>query len=101
MGFNKISGQAANSPMLPIALPAGSVFMLPVGQGVIGGFGGVSSPQLGTNNPLTGQFLLQLGAYTNLQQYDAGMNYWQTVNVAPMSQVTVSSDGANYRIANS
>jgi hypothetical protein len=101
MGFNKISGQANNPPMLNMGMPAGSYFNLPVGQGIVGGFGGVLSPQLATNNPMTGQFLLQLGQYTNLQQYDQGTNCWQTVQVAPYQQVTVSSDGANYRVVNS
>jgi hypothetical protein len=101
MGFNQISAQTNKPPMLNVGMPAGSIFNLPVGQGVVGGFGGVLSPQLATNNPLTGQFLLQLGQYTNLQQYDAGTNNWQCVQVSPYSQVSVSSDGANYRVVNS
>jgi hypothetical protein len=101
MGFNKISGQSANPPMLNVGMAAGAMMMLPVGQGVVGGFGGVLSPQLATNNPLTGQFLLQLGQYTNLQQYDQGTNNWQCVQVSPYSQVTISSDGTNYRVVNS
>ena len=101
MPFNKISGQSNTPPMLNIGMPAGSFFNLPVGQGVVGAFGGVLSPQIATNNPVTGQFLLQLGQYTNLQQYDQGTNNWQCVQVTPYSQVTVSSDGTNYRIVNS
>jgi hypothetical protein len=101
MPFNKISGQAAIPPMLNVGMPAGSYFYLPVGQGIVGGFGGVLSPQIATNNPLTGQYLLQLGQYTNLQQYDQGTNNWQCVQVTPYSQVTVSSDGTNYRVTNS
>jgi len=101
MGFAKISGQAFNPPMLNIGMPAGSYFTLPVGQGVVGGFGGVTSPQLATNNSLTGQYLLQLGQYTNLQQYDQGTNNWQTVQVAPYALFPVSSDGVNYRVVNS
>jgi hypothetical protein len=101
MGFNKISGQAAIPPMANIGMPAGSFWMLPVGQGLVGAYGGILSPQIGTNNPMTGQFLLQLGQYTNLQQYDQGTNNWQCVQVTPYQQVTVSSDGTNYRVVNS
>jgi hypothetical protein len=101
MAFNKISGQSSIPPMANIGMPAGSFWNLPVGQGLVGAFGGVLSPQIATNNPMTGQFLLQLGQYTNLQQYDAGTNNWQTVQVTPYQQVAVSSDGTNYRVVNS
>lgn len=101
MPFNKISGQSPNPPMLNVGMPAGSTFTLPVGQGVVGGFGGVLSPQIATNNPLTGQFIVQLGQYTQLQQFDQATQNWQCVQVSPYSQVTVSSDGTNYRIVNS
>lgn len=87
--------------MLNVGMPAGSTFTLPVGQGVVGGFGGVLSPQIATNNPLTGQFIVQLGQYTQLQQFDQATQNWQCVQVSPYSQVTVSSDGTNYRIVNS
>ena len=101
MPFNKISGQSQLPPMLPVGLAAGEYFNLPVGQGVVGAFGSVLYPQIATNNPVTGQFCLQLGQYSSLQQYDTGLNYWQDVQVSPMSLTTISSDGANYRIANS
>ena len=101
MAFNKISGQSAIPPMLPICVQAGENFILPAGQGLVGGFGAVSPPQIGTNNPLTGQYMLTLGQYTNLQVFNAGMQCWETVNVNPYAQVPVSSDGFNYRIANS
>jgi hypothetical protein len=100
MPFNKISGQSNNYPMAPIALAPGEVMALPTGQGIIGGFGAVYSPQLAANNPLTGQYFLGLGQYTVLQMYDDGLNYWQNLNVLPQSLNTISSDGVNYRIAN-
>ena len=100
MPFNKISGQSNNPPALPIALAGGEVMMLPTGQGIIGAFGQGSYPQLNTGDPLTGQYLLQLGQYTTLQQYDDGLNAWRDVQVTPNSLVTVSADGANFRIAN-
>lgn len=101
MPFNKISGQSNNPPMLPFALGAGEYTMLPAGQGVVGGFGAVLAPQLATNNPVTGQYIVQLGMYTALQQFDQGMQYWQDVQVNPWAQVTVSADGVNYRLVNS
>jgi hypothetical protein len=101
MGFNKISGGANVPPMMNVGMPAGSYWMVPAGQGVVGAFGGVLLPQIGTNNPLSGQFLLQLGQYTNLQQYDQGTNNWQCVQVSIYAQTTISSDGTNYRVVNS
>jgi hypothetical protein len=101
MPFNKISGQSFNPPMLPFGLGAGEYTLLPAGQAVVGAFGSVFSPQLATNNPVTGQYVVQMGQYTALQQYDQGMNYWQDVQVNPWAQVTVSSDGVNYRLLNS
>lgn len=101
MGFNKISGQSGNPPMLPFGLAGGEYTMLPAGQGVVGGFGSVVTPQLATNNPLTGQYLIQLGNYSNLQQYDQGMQVWENVNVSPGALIAVSSDGVDYRIVNS
>lgn len=101
MPFNKISGGSNIPPMLPIALSGGEFFMLPAGQGQVGQFGSIASPQLGSNNPLTGQYALQLGQYSVLQQYDQGLNYWQDICVSPYSApCTISSDGTNYRVAN-
>jgi hypothetical protein len=101
MSFMKLGGGAALPPALAIPLNAGEIFPLPPGQGVVGAFGTVANPQLGTNNTLSGQYYLQLGVYTNLQVYDPGMNYWRSVNVAPNQMVTVSSDGTNFRVVNS
>jgi hypothetical protein len=101
MAFNKISGQSLLSgPTFPLALAAGEAFVLPAGQGVVGAFGSVLNPQLASGNTLTGQYVVQLGLYTVLQVYDAGLEYWRNVSVTPFSLVTVSSDGTNYRIAN-
>lgn len=102
MPINKISG-LVNLPAstLPIAMPAGSVWALPAGQGIVGSFGSVLAPQLATNNPLTGQYVVQLGQYTTLQVYDSGLDYWRNVNVAPQALLTVSSDGTNFRVVNS
>ena len=101
MGFAKIGGGTALLPALPITLNAGEFFTLPAGQGQQGQFGAISTPQLGTNNPLSGQYIVQMGQYTNLQVYDPGLNYWRGVSVTPQAMVTVSSDGLSYRIVNS
>jgi hypothetical protein len=102
MSVMKISG-LVNLPAnaLAIGLVGGATWALPPGQGVVGGFGSIATPQLGTNNPLTGQYIVQLGQYSALQMYDAGLNYWRNVNVGPMSLVGISSDGTNFRLANS
>jgi hypothetical protein len=101
MPFAKISaGQNLPAPTLPIGLSAGGIFMLPAGQGIVGGFGSVLSPQLATGNPLTGQYICQLGQYSTVQVYDNGLQYWRDVQVSPSALATLSADGANFRIAN-
>ena len=100
MSFMKIGGGTLLPQSLPVALNAGEVFNLPAGQGIVGSFGSVVNPQIATNNPLSGQYILQMGQYSVLQQYDPGLDYWRNVNVNPYSLVTVSSDGTNFRLAN-
>lgn len=100
MPFNKIAGGASNYPSLEVALAPGETLLLPTGQGNVGTYGASAAPQLNTNNTLTGQYLIQLGQYTNLQMYDSKLNYWRNLNVAPNQLMTVSSDGFNYRLAN-
>ena len=100
MSFAKISGGANNPGALPIGLAAGQFFMLPAGQGQVGQFGAISTPQMGTNNPLSGQYVVDLGQYSVLQVYDQTANYWRNVNTYPNRMVTISADGFNYRIAN-
>lgn len=100
MGLMKIGGGSALLPNLPVALPGGGTFTLPAGQGIVGQFGGVVAPALGTNNPLSGQYLLQLGLLSVLQMLDPGLNYWRNVNVLPLGLATISSDGTNFRVAN-
>lgn len=102
MPLNKISGLVnLPGPPIPITLPAGGIFQLPVGQGAPGTFGAISTPQLGTGNELTGQYLLQLGRKTSLQIYDPSCQYWRNVQAFPNGSVgVISADGANYRLAN-
>src|SRR5256885_14815742 len=101
MSLMKIgAGASLPAPTFPMSLAAGEVFMLPAGQGVVGAFGSVLYPQLGSGNVFTGQYMIQLGLYTVLQVYDSGLNYWRNVNVNPQGLLTVSSDGQNFRLAN-
>jgi hypothetical protein len=103
MPINKISGGANNPPSVPWSLAAGEYFMLPTGQGILGSFGLVNFPQLASQNPFTGQYLLDLGAYSVLQMYDQGLQYWKTIasgNPYHSAQGTFSADGVNFRIAN-
>lgn len=100
MSFTKISGGTPNPNTLPIGLSGGEYFILPAGQGQVGQFGSIASPQLGTGNQLSGQYYVDLGQYSVLQAYDAGLNYWRNVNVQENRIVTVSADGFNYRITN-
>lgn len=103
MPVNKISGSANNPPAFPISLAGGEYFMLPTGQGIVGQFGAITFPQQGSNNPLTGQYLVDLGLYSCLQVYDQGLQYWKTVASGGPNhtlQGVYSADGVNFRIAN-
>lgn len=101
MGFNKISGGTNLVAGLSLALAGGEVFNLPSGQGIVGSFGSVLNPQLASQNPLTGQYIVSLGQYSVLQVFDAALQYWRNVCVDPFGNTaTVSADGYNYRIAN-
>lgn len=98
--FNKIGapGVSLQAAVLPMALAAGATFLLPAGNGIVGTFGAI--PFIGSGNVLSGQYTLQLGQYSILQVYDAQLNYWRNVSVGPQQLVSVSSDGTNFRIAN-
>ena len=101
MPVNKISATAALLAAVPFALGASEVFILPVGQGVVGTFGAVSTPQIAAGNPLSGQYVVGLGPYSNLQVFDQATQAWRNAQVNPMVPTYVSSDGANFRIINS
>lgn len=102
MGFNKLSAGTPNLAHYPMALAAGEVWIVPPGQGLIGSFGQVYSPQLSIGVTLSGQYMIDLGNYCVLQIYDQGLNYWRNVCAGgPYAQpFAVSVDGYNYRIAN-
>jgi hypothetical protein len=101
MPLQKISGLVnLPAPPLPMSLAAGEVFFLPAGQGVVSAYGAQAYPQLATGNVLSGQYMLQLGLYSVLQVYDSALRYWRNLQVAPGAPIVVSSDGTNFRIAN-
>jgi len=100
MPFNKISATAGLLSAVPFALGASENFVLPVGQGIVGSFGSVTTPQLAAGNPLSGQYIVGLGQYSCLQVFDQAIQAWRNVQVNPGSFATVSADGANYRVAN-
>ena len=102
MPVNKIGGGSAlPGPGYPISLAPGQAFMLPAGQGVVGSYGAVAYPQVGSGNVFTGQYILSMGVYSKLQAYDPALNRWYSVAAGlPWNYVTVSSDGQNYRVLN-
>lgn len=104
MPVNKLSGGSfLPGNGLPFSLSGGEYFILPTGQGITGQFGGITFPQIASQNPLSGQYLVDLGLYSCLQVYDNGLNYWKTVATGGPNHMlfgVYSADGYNYRIAN-
>lgn len=101
MPFQKISAvYSAIVSALPVSMAPGAVFPLPVGQGVVGTYGQTGAANQLTGNPMSGQYLINLGPYTVLQQYDPGLQYWHDVQCMLGGPVTITSDGKNYRLAN-
>lgn len=101
MPFQKMSAVfSAIVAALPMSMAPGAIFPLPVGQGVVGTFGQTGAANQLTGNPLSGQYLINLGPYTVLQQYDPGLQYWHDVQCMLGGPVTITSDGKNYRLAN-
>lgn len=105
--FNKLSSGAQGSlpSAFPIALGAGQVYVLPAGQAQVssGGFGSTTQNPASsgfTGFTLSGQYIVNLGPFTVLQEYDANLQAWRSVTVLPGSPVTISADGANFRLAN-
>jgi hypothetical protein len=93
----KLSGNQALYPPLPIALGPGQVYVLPAGQGIVSTFG--SGTQGFTGFTLTGQYLVNLGPYTNLQMFDSVLQTWRNIAM-PNAIVPISCDGTNFRLAN-
>ena len=102
MSFTKIGSTAALSyPPLPISLPAGQSFILPAGQGIQGTWGGSGAiANQVTGSILTGQYMVTTGPYSVLQFLDPILGIWRNF-AGPNTFTPISSDGTNFRIANS
>lgn len=99
MPINKISGGQTLYPPMTVPLSGGMSYLLPVGQGIVGTFGGSANQGL-TGYTLTGQYIVNLGQFCDLQTYDSNLQYWRTVTPAKTGFLTISSDGTNFRIVN-
>lgn len=99
--LNKISNQSTLSiPPFQVGLPGGATFMIPVGQGNVSSNYPSQYPQVNTKNPTSGHYFINPGLYSEVQEYDYIMDYWRPLSTAPGAAITISGDGANYRIAN-
>lgn len=98
MPVNKIGAGQNLYPPMTIPLAGGQTYLLPGGQGVAGTFG--STTQGFTGYTLTGQYLVNLGPYCSLQMYDSTQQIWRNVSAANGTPIFFSSDGSNYRLAN-
>jgi hypothetical protein len=83
---------------MTIPLAGGQTYILPGGQGVAGTFG--SAIQGFTGYTLTGQYLVNLGPYCSLQMFDSTQQIWRNIPAANGTPIFFSSDGTNYRLAN-
>jgi hypothetical protein len=98
MPVNKMGAGQNLYPPMTIPLAGGQTYLLPGGQGVAGTFG--STTQGFTGYTLTGQYLVNLGPYCSLQMYDSTQQIWRNVPAANGTPIFFSSDGTNYRLAN-
>ena len=98
MGINQIGLQGANQlrPNINLAQPSGGPALV---------------ARMNTSFPVTllaaqafvlpaGQYQVNPGRYTDLQWYDTVSLRWRTYVTQPGQPATISSDGQNYRIAN-
>lgn len=92
-------GQAPDYKPLVLSLAAGECFTLPVGQGVVGTYGTPASAN-SIGIPMSGEFSVKVGAYTDIQFYDATLGIWRNFSGNDGSPSVVNSDGTNYRLAN-
>lgn len=100
MAVNKLSSGQGLLPPITVPLAGGQTYMLPVGQGILGTYGVAPGGQNLTGYTLTGQYLINVGPYSCLQQYDAQLQYWRNLPAADGTPYLISADGANYRLAN-
>lgn len=103
MGIQKIGafGQTFTNPPMAVALAPGERFLLPAGQGVLGTFAqGPSGANGWTGNTLTGEYMLDVGPFTDLQVYNSVLQVWESYAPFSGEACTVSSDGNNFSLAN-
>jgi hypothetical protein len=98
MPVNKLGAGQNLYPPMTIPLAGGQTYLLPGGQGIAGTYG--STTQGFTGYTLTGQYLVNLGPYCSLQMYDSTQQIWRNVPAANGTPIFFSSDGTNYRLAN-
>src|SRR6266404_7666127 len=98
MPVNKLGAGTPLYPPMVVPLAGGQTYLLPGGQGVAGTFG--ATTQGFTGYTLTGQYLVNLGPYCSLQMYDSTQQIWRNVSAANGTPIFFSSDGTNYRLAN-
>jgi hypothetical protein len=99
MPANKISSFQSLYAPLTVPLAGGQSYILPTGQGIVGTFGAAVAGLTGYN--LTGQYLVNLGPFSDLQMFDSNLGYWRNLTPAKGASIFISSDGTNYRIVNS
>jgi len=98
MPVNKLGAGQNLYPPMTVPLAGGQTYLLPGGQGIAGTFG--SQTQGFTGYTLTGQYLVNLGPYSSLQMFDSTQQIWRNVPAANGTPIFFSSDGTNYRLAN-
>jgi hypothetical protein len=97
MPVNKLGTTQNLLPPLQVALASGEVFNIPSQNGYAGTFAAFGNQ---TGWQLTGQYAIDL--FTNLQYqiFNSGSQQWMNFGSAGGEATCVSSDGTNYRIAN-
>jgi len=101
MPFNKLGTTQALLPPLPVALNSGETFNVPSQNGYLGQFSSYSPIQTGST--MTGQYIVSLGAVCELQIKNSSSQQWNKVTNALSTSADafcMSSDGTNYRVAN-
>lgn len=103
MPFNKIGGGVPlQIAPVQLILAGGENFLLPVGQGTAGAFGTSLYQQLGAG-AFSGQYLVGLGTFSQLDVYDPSQLIWRKIaggGTAGGFAITVSADGVNFRVSN-
>lgn len=97
MPVNKLGTTQNLLPPLQVALVSGEVFNIPSQNGLAGTFAGYVNQ---TGWQLTGQYALDLGTNLQYQIFNSASQQWQNFGSGGGEATLVSSDGTNYRVAN-